>query len=426
MDNPNPKEFHGFVDDVRDLGGIMFIKLNTFSGYLQITIRKKASDQNIVDTAASLTRQSCIRVIGELKEDPTTKGRMEVIPSSIEVLSKSDVPLPLDPSGKTPAELDTRLDWRSLDLRTPRSKAIFKVQSAIMEGMSEYFFNKGFVKVFTPSLMGAASESGSEVFQVSYYDRDAFLRQDPQLHRELAIVGGLERIFEIGPSWRAELSHTTQHLSEHRTCAAELSYIKDEKDVMKAEEEMIANVFKRIKDGCSAELEELDIELNVPKLPFPVLEFPAVYDIIESLGKKPERGSDYDKETEELLSKYVKEKYGSDFFFVNRFPFAVKPFYVMKVDEDPQWARSVDLIYKGVEMSSGGQREHRYEVLLEQIKEKGMNRDSLEWFTKFFRYGSPPMGGFSIGIERITMQVLGIKNVREVVLFPRDTQRLLP
>ena len=426
MSTSNQEEFHGFVDDVRDLGGIMFIKLNTFNGYLQVTIRKKDADPKIVDVASSITRQSCISIHGELRDDPTTKGRKEVVPASIEVLSKADVPLPLDPSGKTGAELDTRLEWRPLDLRTPRSKAIFKIQSAIMEGMSEYFFGKGFMKVFTPSLMGTASESGSEVFQVAYYNRKAFLRQDPQLHRELAIVGGLEKIFEIGPSWRAELSHTTQHLAEHRTCAAELSYIKDEFDVMKAEEEMVANIFNRVKNGCAAELEELGIALDVPKLPFPILTFPDIYDIIESFGKKAQRGGDYDKESEELLGKYVREKYKSDFFFVDRFPFAVKPFYVMKVDDEPQWARSVDLIYRGVEMSSGGQREHRYEALQRQIKEKDMNKDGLEWFTRFFKYGAPTMGGFSIGIERLTMQMLGIKNVREAVLFPRDTERLLP
>jgi aspartyl-tRNA synthetase len=420
------KEVHGFVDDVRDLGGIMFIKLNTFNGYVQVTIRKKDADPKLLETATAITRQSCIRVFGLEREDPTRKGRMEVIPERIEVLSTSAVPLPVDPSGKTMAELDTRLDWRSLDLRSQKPKAVFKVQSAIMEGMSEYFFNLGFVKVFTPSLMGSASESGSELFTVKYYDREAFLRQDPQLHRELAIVGGLERIFEIGPSWRAELSHTRWHLSEHRTCAAEISYIKDESDVMKAEEEMVKNIFKKVKKTCKADLEELGVEIEVPKTPFPVLKFPDLYGILESLGKKTVHGEDYDKEGEELLGKYVKEKYRSDFFFVDKFPFAVKPFYVMRYDGEPEWARSIDLIYKGVELSSGGQREHRYDVLMRQIAEKKMNPEILEWFTKFFKYGSPTMGGFSIGIERLTMQILGLKNIKEAVLFPRDVERLLP
>jgi aspartyl-tRNA synthetase len=422
----NTKEVHGFVDDVRDLGGIMFIKLNTFSGHVQVTIRKKDADQKLLDVAAAITRQSCIRVFGEEREDPTRKGRTEMIPKRIEIQSVSAVPLPMDPSGKTAAELDTRLDWRSLDLRSQRSRAIFRVQSAIMEAMSEYFFNLGFVKVFTPSLMGSASESGSELFTVKYYDREAYLRQDPQLHRELAIIGGLERIFEIGPSWRAELSHTTRHLSEHRTCAAELSYINDESDVMKAEEEMVAAIFKKVKKGCKADLEELEVEIEVPKTPFPVLKFPELYRILESFGKKTVHGQEYDKEGEELLGKYVKEKYKSDFFFVDKFPFAVKPFYVMRYDGEPEWARSIDLIYKGVEMSSGGQREHRYDVLMKQIAEKRMNTAALEWFTKFFRYGSPTMGGFSIGIERLTMQILNIKNIKEVVLFPRDVERLLP
>jgi aspartyl-tRNA synthetase len=419
-------EFDGFVDEIRDLGGIAFIKLNTPTGYRQVTINKKSTSKEILDVLEKLTRQSCIRVFGSEKPDPTTPGRMEIVPSSIEIISIAKEPLPLDPSGKTPALLDTRLDWRSLDLRSKRNRDIFKIESKLMHGMSEYFLKNEFVQVFTPSLMGAPAESGSEVFPVVYYDKTAYLRQDPQLHRELSILGGINKLFEIGPSWRAEASHTVRHLSEHRTCAAEIGYIRDENDVIKLEIEMIRYAFEFVKRSCKEELEALGIELEVPSPDPIVLKFPEVYDIIESMGGKVKRGEDYDKTGEDLLGKYVKEKYKTDFFFVDKFPFAVKPFYVMRFDDEPEWARSVDFIYKGMEMSSGGQREHRYSKLVEQIKEKRMSLSNLEWFVKFFEYGAPTMGGFSIGIERMVMKMLNLENVREAALFPRDPERLLP
>lgn len=419
-------EVRGFVDDIRDLGGIKFIKLNTSDGYVQITVKKSEAAKNIVAVADSLTRQSCIIVSGERKEDPTKKHRFEVLPKKITVLSMSAVPLPLDPSGKTPADFDTRLDWRPLDLRMPRNRAIFKVQAGILNGFESFFSGQQFTHVFTPSLMGTPSEGGSELFSVAYYAKEAFLRQDPQLHRELAIVGGIEKLFEIGPSWRAELSHTVRHLAEHRTCAAEVSYIKDEYDVIKVEEQAIEAVFNYVIKNCAAELELLGVKLEKPKLPIPVLKFPDIYDTLAEYGKKIERGADYDHESEEILAKHVKEKHKSDFFFVNGFPFSVKPFYVMKNEEDPTWARSIDFLYKGVELSSGGQREHRYDVMCRQITEKGFNQENFDWFTKYFKYGSPTMGGFSLGIERFTMQMLELKNVRDAVLFPRDTERLVP
>ncbi|MEM5799722.1 MAG: aspartate--tRNA(Asn) ligase [Candidatus Aenigmatarchaeota archaeon] len=419
-------QIKGFIDDIRDLGGIKFLKLNTSDGYIQITINKNQVDKKITEKFNSLTRQSCIIVEGKRVDNPKAPQGFEILPEDVKILSIAHTPLPIDPSGKTQAELDTRLDWRSLDLRNPRNRAIFKIQSKIVQGMTEYLNENGFLQVFTPCLMGAASEGGSEVFPVAYFDKEAFLRQDPQLHRELTILGGVEKLFDLGPSWRAELSHTTRHLCEHRACAVELSFIKDEYDVMKVEQELTVSAIKKVKQDCEKELELLEVDLQVPKLPFPVLEFPKVYDILAEFGKKYDVGEDYDRESEVMLWKYVKEKYKADFFFVNRFPFAVKPFYVMRVDEEPIWARSVDMIYKGVELSSGGQREHRYEKLIEQVKEKKMNLDSVEWFVKFFKYGAPTLGGFAVGLERLTMQMLDVKNVREAVLFPRTPERLLP
>ncbi len=419
-------KINGWVEEIRDLGGIKFIDLHTPQGNHQITLIKNKVPEDLFKLTAKITRQSAITVWGEEKENKEAPSGKEIIPEKIEVLSLSQTPLPLDPSGKTPAELDTRLDWRSLDLRNNRNTSIFKIQSKIVQGMQEWLSKEGFIQVFTPCIMGAASEGGSEVFPVLYFDKEAFLRQDPQLHRELVIAGGFNKVYDLGPNWRAEKSHTPRHLCEHRGCAVELSFIKDERDTMRVEEGLVASAFKRVKEDCERELKLLGVELEIPKTPFPELKFPDIYKILEKLGKKIPFGEDYDSESEKLLGEYVKEKYKSDFFFVNRFPFKKKPFYVMKVENDPQWARSVDMIYRGVEQSSGGQREHRYGKLIDQVKEKGMKPESVEWFTKFFKYGCPPLGGFCIGIERLTMQMLDIKNVREVTLFPRTPERLMP
>ncbi|MBS3052747.1 MAG: aspartate--tRNA(Asn) ligase [Candidatus Aenigmarchaeota archaeon] len=420
-------EVRGFVDEIRDLGGLKFIKLNTSNGYLQITVKKKEVSKDVLDKVEKITRQSVISVQGELKKSKEAPGGHEIIPEKVDVLSVAETPLPLDPSGKTSAELDTRLDWRPLDLRSPRNRAIIRIQSKIVEGMEEYLRKEGFTQVFTPCIIGAASEGGSEVFSVTYFDKEAFLRQDPQLHRELTIAGGIPKIFDLGPSWRAELSHTVRHTCEHRGCAVELAYIKDETDTMRVEEQLIVNAFKKVQEDCKEDLEVLDKQIEVPKTPFPELSFPQIYDVLDSFGKKYKRGlEDYDRESEVLLYNYVKEKHKNDFFFVNKFPFAVKPFYVMRVDDDQTWARSVDMIYKGIELSSGGQREHRYDKLMEQVKLKGLTNESVEWFTKYFRYGIPPMGGFCIGVERLVMQMLDVKNIREIMLFPRTPERLLP
>ncbi|MBI2547182.1 MAG: aspartate--tRNA(Asn) ligase [Candidatus Aenigmarchaeota archaeon] len=416
----------GWVHDIRLMGGINFLLLRDMDGIVQITAPRNKISPDILKKIEGLHNEDVIDVKGTVQKTAKTKTGIEIIPKNIEIISASEPMLPLDPRRVTKANLDTKLDWRSLDLRSPENLAVFKIQSKLMESMEEYLIKNKFMKVFTPSLIGGISEGGSEVFSVVYYDKQVFLRQDPQLHRELLIAGGFERIFETGPSWRAEKSHTVRHMSEHRTIAAELAFIEDEHDVMKMEEGMVVNALEKVKKECGGELEILNKEIKIPKTPFPELQFPKIYDILKELGKPIQKGEDLNRESEETLSDYVKEKFKSDFFFVNKFPFAVKPFYVMRADDRSEWARSIDMVFKGTELSSGGQREHRYPKLISQIKEKGLNLDSLKWFTEVFKYGVPPMGGFSLGIERFTMKLLDIENVREATLFPRDTERILP
>ncbi len=416
---------HGWVSEVRDLGKIRFIVLRSWKEKVQLTLKRGVTPDELFELTDSLTQESVVEAYGrEVKEKRAKAVDREIIPRSIRIHSVSRPKLPLDPNWKVPALLPTRLDNRPLDLRRPEVQAVFKIEASFIHGMEDWLRENGFLRVFTPAIIGAASESGAEVFRVQYFDREAYLRQDPQLHRQLTIIGGLERIYDLGVNWRAELSHTPRHLSEFRSIAVELAFIENEQDTMRVEEEMIRAGIKRVVEERSEELELLNVDLEVPKIPFPELRFPKVYDILEEMGKEVEYGEDYDTESERLLWEYVKQEYGADFFFVNRFPFKVKPFYVMK--EDDVWARSVDLLYRGLELSSGGQREHRYDVLMSQIREKGIDPKSLEWFTRFFAYGAPPHGGFAVGIERLVMKMLNLSNIKEAALFPRDPERILP
>lgn len=416
----------GWVHDVRLLGGISFVLLRSSKGIIQVTVPKKSVAGEVVDLVTSLHQEDIITAVGVVKESKIARNGFEIIPESVMLRSASAVPLPLDPRGVTEASLDTRLSWRSLDLRRPEVAAVFRIEDALVSGFESSLRSNGFIRVFTPSIIGGISEGGAEVFKIDFYGKEAFLRQDPQLHRQLAIAGGLGRIYDMGPSWRAELSHTPRHISEHRTIAPELSFITDERDTMRVEEEMVLAGIREVNSKCKGELELLNLMAKLPKAPFPELTFPEIYETLEKRGHALARGEDLDRESEKMLAEYVKEKFDSDFFFVNRFPWKVKPFYVMRVDEQPQFARSVDLLYKGVELSSGGQREHRYSNLVQQVKEKGVDSEGIRWFTDAFMYGVPPHGGFSFGIERFTAMFLGLGSVKEAALFPRDPERLQP
>ncbi|TLX95050.1 MAG: aspartate--tRNA(Asn) ligase [Thaumarchaeota archaeon] len=361
-----------------------------------------------------------------VKESKVARNGFEILPEKVTVVARASVPLPLDPRGVTPAALDTRLSWRTLDLRRREGTAVFKIENTLVSAMEAYLRENGFIRVFTPSIIGGTSEGGSEVFKIDYYGRPAFLRQDPQLHRQLTIAGGFDKIYDLGANWRAELSHTPRHISEHRTIAPEMAFIEDERDTMKIEEGMVAASMKAVIEGCGEELGTLGVKLDGPSRPFPEFQFPDVYKLLEGWGRRVQRGEDLDTESQRVLGEYAKKEFGSDFFFLNRFPSKIKPFYVMKVDEDPEWARSVDLVYKGVELSSGGQREHRHDRILKQMREKGMDEASLKWFTEPFRYGVPPHGGYSFGIERFAAGLANLSSVKEAALFPRDPERLQP
>lgn len=416
----------GWVHDIRSLAKMKFILLRDNSGIVQCVLK-----QGTKGFEEELTLESVVEIKGKVKSakltnEELTLKNVEVEVSELKLLNKAEeIPIQVNEKGAK-AELPTRLDNRSLDVRKPKIAAIFKIQAKLVEGMQEYLNKHGFLQVFTPALMGVASESGSDVFEVKYFDTKAYLRQDPQLHRQLTVAGGIEKIYDIGPSWRAEKSNTIKHLTEHRTCAVEMAFIDSERNVMRVEEQVIISAFEKVNKECKKEFEILGVKLKIPKAPFPEIDFPEVYEILSKMGKKVKVGEDLDSEAEKLLWQYVQKKYpGVEFYFLNKFPFVKKPFYVY-CDEGERYARSTDLYYRGMEMSSGGQRENRYDKLIKNAKEKSIPLKSVEWFTKFFKYGVPTHGGFALGIERITMVLLGLENIREAVLFARDPSRLTP
>ncbi len=416
----------GWVDNVKELPNLRFIILRDRTGLIQVTVHKKNSPPEAISASDKINLQDALLVTGTVPEKQIAKVGPEIQAKELVVLSRSETPLPIDLTGSGETQLDTRLDWRPLDLRNPKSLAIFQIEAKIIEGMEEFLRANGYIQVSTPAILGGVSEGGSEVFKLDYYGSPAFLRQDPQLHRQLAIAGGFDKIFDLGPNWRAELSHTPNHLSEHRACAVELGFIESELDTERVEEAMMAASLGKVAAECGSQLELLGAKVERPTLPFPELRFPEIYDILREYGNKVADGESLNRERETILQNYVNKKYNHDFYFVNRFPFDDKPFYVMRVDEEPKWARSVDLVYKGVEISSGGQREHRYERLIEQVKIKAMDESEISWFTRNFRYGVPPHGGYCVGIERSAKQMLGMENIREASLFPRTPERLKP
>lgn len=413
----------GFISNIRDISkNLKFIILSDWKGKAQIVAKTNMLNDISKNILNELSLQSIIMVEGTIQMSSSNIFNMELLAKNIGIISKAPNTLPIDMSGNTTL-LEKRLDWRPLDLRKPENHAIFRIESEFVNGARDYLSKNGFIQIFTPCLIESASESGANTFGVAYFDKEAFLRQDSQLHKQLTIIGGIERVFDIGTNWRAELSHTMRHLCEHRSIAPEIAYITDEHDIMRLEEDVIINGICAVKEKCEKELKILNKEVTIPKKPFPDIRYPEIYDILKVLGKDIDYGEEHDWESERLLGKYVKEKYNSEFYFVNNFPFKDKPFYLMRQDDD-KWTRGTDLVYKGMEISSGGQREHRYEQLLKNIEDKGLK--NLDWFTDMFKYGVPPHGGFSIGVERIIKQMLDIENIREAVLFPRDPERLSP
>ena len=411
----------GWALKIRDTKYMVFIVLQDRSGKIQVSIDKK-NNEELVKKLEGVLASSILSFTGKMVLSEYVKdGGKEFLPEGLEILSRSDA-LPLDET----ASIDTRLDYRWIDLRSEKNNLMLKVQAKFVEGMREFLLNNDFTEIHTPKLIGAASESGSEVFEVKYFDRLAYLAQSPQFYKQMAIASGLERVFELAPSFRAENSNTNRHATEFTSLDLEFAYINDYQDVMDMEEDLLIAGLTKVKEAYGKDIKELfGEEVIVPKKPFPRIKLQDLYQELNTrYGYQiPDTDiGDMNAETEKLTSKYAMEVYNSEFIFVTDFAKTKRAFYHMRKNDVPE---GFDLIWKGMEITTGAQREHRYDVLKSQAEEKELGKD-IEFYLEFFRYGCPPHGGFAIGIDRLTMLLLGIPSIKEEMFLFRGPSRLTP
>ncbi|RLM59707.1 aspartate--tRNA(Asn) ligase [Halobellus sp. Atlit-31R] len=415
----------GWVHEVRDLGGIAFLILRDKSGKIQIKLEEDSMDEELVETGLDVSRESVVTVTGSVKEEPRAPTDVEIIPESIEVLAESDTELPLDPSGKVDAELSTRLDNRTLDLRKDEVKAIFEIRAEILRSAREAFREIGSTEINTPKIVATGTEGGTELFPITYFGEEAFMNQSPQLFKQLMVGSGLERVFEIGPIFRAEEHNTPRHLNEATSIDFESAFI-DHTEAMDACEHVVKSAYEGVAENCEHELEllGLDEEFEVPDGDFPRLTYEEAIERINATGELDEQlvwGDDLPTEGERALGEDVGEHY-----FITDWPSEIKPFYIKDHDDDEQLSTGFDMMHPRMELVSGGQREHRYDHLVAGFEQQGLDPDQFEYYTKMFKYGMPPHAGWGLGGERLVMTMLGLDNIREAVLFPRDRQRLSP
>ena len=414
-------EIAGWVHEVRDLGGLTFLLVRDRTGIVQVTVNRKKAPAAVTAALASLSRESVVRVEGTVKAIGKAPGGREIVPDRFEILSPAGSPLPLDVVEKVPAELDTRLDARFLDLRRPRVSAVFLIRSVVMGTVWEFFSSRGFVNIATPKLVAAATEGGTDLFPVAYFEKEAFLNQSPQLYKQMMMAAGFERVFEIGPIFRAEEHNTTKHLNEATSIDVEVSYA-DDREVMELLEDLVVSVYRRVADTCPDPLSWLGVDLEVPERPFPRLPYAEAIEIAaRRTGEPLSFGDDFGASAEKALG----EEMGVHYFIVD-WPTAIKPYYAMPREENPELARAFDLMHPRMELASGSQRIHQHDLLVHQIRSKGLSADSFEFYLRPFRYGMPPHAGWGLGAERLVMTMLDLANIREAVLFPRDRHRLVP
>ncbi len=414
----------GWVEDVRNLGGIAFLIVRQRDGTFQATIKKK-SDADLFNRASKVVRESVVAVRGKIEPNPQVRNGWELVANALDVLSPAAAPLPLPIADRVGADPDTRFDNRPLDLRKPERRAIFRVRSVVAAAFRSYLDHQGFVEVQTPKLAGAGAEGGATLFETNYFGRRAFLSQSPQLYKQMLMSTGLDRVYEIAPAFRAEPSDTVRHVTEFTSFDGEVSWIERQEDFFPILEGAVDAAIERVRAECKAELALLQADPKRPALPLKRLAYPEALELLRNRGKRLRDGDDIDTEGEKLLGQAMGEE-GRELYFVTEYPTSIKPFYVMAKPDEPEYSCSFDLEYKGDEMASGGQREHRYDVLLARMKEKGLNPENFDFYLKAFRYGMPPHGGWGFGLDRFIQKLLDLPNIREAILFPHDRVRLVP
>ncbi len=413
-------ELAGFVQAIRNQGSIKFLILRDTTGTIQCVVLK--NNENAFKTVEDLTLESVVKISGTAKEEKQAPSGFEVEAQEIHILSKSEAILPIPvvvekSGGET--EQPTRLDYRWIDLRKPDKLKIFKTWGALEQGFRKYWNDNEYMQFYSPSLMNAPSEGGSEFFQVDYFERKAYLAQSPQFYKQMAMAAGFEKVFAVGPVFRAEPSFTTRHLTEFTGWDFEISYIESHHEIMDEEEGLVIEGIKQVNNN-------LGLSIEIPSRPFPKISMREAKEKLKSAGITGEKEHDLSPVEEKEISKIMKNETGSDFVFITDYHISVRPFYHMRHTDNPELTKSFDLIYKGLEITTGAQREHRPEILTKQIEEKGIEVSTLKDYIDFFKYGCPPHGGAGIGPSRIIMQLLDLPNIREATFLPRDVKRLMP
>jgi nondiscriminating aspartyl-tRNA synthetase len=414
-------EIVGWVHEVRDLGGLAFFLIRDRTGIVQVTMPKKKVPAEVLEAARDVSRESVVRVRGRVKAIDKAPGGREIVPDELEIISLAESPLPLDVAEKVPAEMDTRIDSRFLDVRKPRVRAIFIIRSAVTQAASEFLHARGFVNIATPKVVAAATEGGTELFPIAYFEKEAFLNQSPQLYKQMMMAAGFEKVFEIGPIFRAEEHNTIRHLNEATSLDVEVSFA-DHNDVMNLLQDLIVHVYSHVADTCSRQLADLGIDLQIPKTPFPRITYAEAIEIANrTVEEKLSFGDDLSTPAEKAIGDVIGEHY-----FIVDWPTDIKPYYAMPYPENPELCKAFDLMHPRMELSSGAQRVHQCDLLVERIRSKGLSPESFEFYLRTFQYGMPPHAGWGLGVERLVMTMLDLGNIREAVLFPRDRHRLTP
>ena len=409
----------GWVHKITDLSHVVFIKLRDKSGIIQLVCDK----EQIKD----LRLESAVEVMGKICDNEKAPGKIEIIVEQIKVVGNTyydKLPFEIN-SFKNKAALETQLDHRTISLRRPEIRAIFKVQSEIETAFRDYLKERNFEQIHTAKIIDSSTEGGSEMFTVNYFDRRSFLAQSPQFYKQMMVGAGFERVFEIGHAYRAELHNTWRHLNEYVSLDVEMGFIKDEFELMDLEEGFVNYLFSHLNKVCKKELDMYKIDLS-KKVSIPRITLRQAHEILLSEYNKKSPVGNIDAEGEVLISKYVKEKYDCDFVFLTKYPVSKRPMYTMPDDDNKELTKSFDLIYDGLEITTGGQRINDYKMLKDNIIKFGLNPDDFDFYLESFKYGMPPHGGFAIGLERLTMKILKLTNIREATLIPRDMKRLTP
>ena len=415
----NKVNIQGWVCKVRKLKSISFVILRDRSGLVQCIV-----DNSKIDIS-NISLESVVSIIGEVKESNNKLNLFEIVVEDIEVINNSINELPIEVNKeRLECNLDTMLSNRVLSLRHPKVNAIFKVQNEIVNGFRDFLNSEGFTEIRTPKIVKEGAEGGADLFEVKYFENKAYLATSPQFYKQMMVAAGFERVYEIGHAYRAEEHNTNRHLNEYVSMDLEMGFINDEKDIMNLEEQMIKYILNKLNIKCKEYFELLEVSIPEIEESIPRIDFKEALNILKEEYNKSDLEGDLDPEGEKLIYKYVKEKYNSEFVFLTNYPRKKRPMYTMPLGE--KGTHSFDLLFKGVEITTGGQRIHEYEKLIENIRYKSLNPEEYESYLDVFKYGMPKHGGLAIGLERITAKLLNLENIREATLFTRDRKRLIP